>query len=356
MHIGIPREIKVLEGRVGLVPEAAGDLVRLGHQVSIESGAGELSGYPDAQYQQLGVNVVPDAASLYGQARLIVKVKEPQPAELPYLREDHLLFSYLHLAAMPELAKQLLAIGLTAVAFETVVGEDGGLPLLAPMSDIAGRLAVQIGANLLHQPQGGKGILLGGLPAAPRGHVVVLGGGTVGFNAAAMAARIGAEVTVFDRKRHKLEALRSLGDNVTALYSYHDSLTAQVARADLLVGAVLLPGHRAPHLVSEDMVAGMQPGSVIVDVAVDQGGCIATTRPTNYEQPTYVEHGVVHFGVTNMPGAVPRSASQALSAALIPWLHRLLAPDWQQQPGLQAGINLMAGELVHPALKEDLSI
>jgi alanine dehydrogenase len=355
MHIGIPREIKVLEGRVGLVPEAAGDLVRRGHQVSIETGAGVLSGYPDAAYEQLGVRIVPTAADLYAGAGLIVKVKEPQDAELPYLRPDHLLFCYLHLAAIPQLARQLLDIGLTAVAFETVVGETGDLPLLAPMSDIAGRLSVQIGAHLLHQPVGGKGLLLGGLPAASRGHVVIIGGGTVGFNAAAMAARIGADVTVFDRKRHKLEALRALGDNVTALYAYHDSLVEQVARADLLVGAVLVTGHRAPHLVTEDMVAGMEAGSVIVDVSVDQGGCIATTRPTTYDNPTYVEHGVLHFGVTNMPGAVPRSASQALSAALIPWLHRLVEPDWQQDPGLQAGINLAGGELLHPALKEDLS-
>jgi alanine dehydrogenase len=355
MHIGIPREIKVLEGRVGLVPEAAGDLVHRGHQVSLESGAGVLSGYADAAYEQLGVKIVPTAADLYAGAELIVKVKEPQAAELPYLRRHHLLFCYLHLAAIPQLARQLLDIGLTAVAFETVEGQAGDLPLLAPMSDIAGRLSVQIGANLLQRPARGKGLLLGGLPAAPRGHVVVIGGGTVGFNAAAMAARIGAQVTVFDRKRHKLEALRALGDNVTALYSYHDSLEEEVARADLLVGAVLVTGHRAPHLVTEEMVASMGPGSVIVDVAVDQGGCIATTRPTTYENPTYIEHDVVHFGVTNMPGAVPRSASQALSAALIPWLHRLTEPDWQQDRGLRAGINLMGGELVHPALKEDLS-
>jgi len=353
MRIGVPREIKPLEGRVGLVPEAAAVLVRQGHEVYVEKGAGEKSGYPDEAYLALGITVLPDAPALYGESSLIIKVKEPVAPEISYLRADHILFSYLHLAAAPELARELQAIGLTALAFETV--EDrGGLPLLAPMSDIAGRLSIQIGAHLLHQPMGGRGILLGGLPAAKRGHVVVLGGGTAGSNAAAMAASIGARVTVFDHKREKLERLRALGANVTALYSYHDSLVSTVQEADLLVGAVLRTGHRAPHLVTRDMVRSMKEGTVIVDISVDQGGCVETTRATTYEDPTYVAEEVIHFGVSNMPGAVPRSASQALSAALIPYVKLLATPDWEDNPPLRGGLNIRAGALVHPALIEDL--
>jgi alanine dehydrogenase len=353
MRIGVPREIKPLEGRVGLVPEAAGVLVRQGHVVYVEKGAGEKSGYPDAAYSALGISILPDAPTLYGESSLIVKVKEPVAPEISYLRADHMLFSYLHLAAVPELARELQDIGLTALAFETV--EDrGGLPLLAPMSDIAGRLSIQIGAHLLHQPMGGRGILLGGLPAAKRGHVVVLGGGTAGSNAAAMAANIGARVTVFDHKREKLERLRALGANVTALYSYHDSLVSTVQEADILVGAVLRTGHRAPHLVTRDMVRSMKEGTVIVDISVDQGGCVETTRATTYEDPTYVAEGVIHFGVTNMPGAVPRSASQALSAALIPYVMVLATPEWEDSATLKSGVNIRAGALVHPALIEEL--
>ncbi len=351
MRIGIPREVKTLEARVGLIPAAAAELVRAGHEVFIEHGAGRLSGYDDAAYEAVGVSILSDAAALYGKAQMVVKVKEPQPQEWPLLRRDHLLFCYLHLAAEPALTEALLGIGLTGVAFETVEEANGHLPLLAPMSDIAGRIAVQAGAQLLTRPQGGKGLLLGGLPAAERGHVVVLGAGVAGGNAAAMAAAMGARVTVFDRNRDKLEAMRALGANVTALYAYADAIEQAVAEADLLVGAVLIHGARAPHLVSADMVKRMSAGSVIVDIAVDQGGCIETTRPTTYAEPTYLWEGVVHFGVTNMPGAVPRSASQALSAALIPYALRLAAGGWEAYEPLTAGINVRAGELVYPALQ-----
>lgn len=350
MRIGIPREVKVLEGRVGLIPAAAAELVRAGHEVFLEQGAGEASGYADADYRALGVQILPDAATLYATALMIVKVKEPQPQELPLLRRDHLLFCYLHLAAVPELMQALCDIGLTAVAFETVA-EGGRLPLLAPMSDIAGRIAIQAGAQLLTRPRGGKGLLLGGLPAAERGQVVVLGAGVAGGAAAAMAAAMGAQVTVFDRNRDKLEHMRALGNNVTALYPYADAIERAVVQADLLVGAVLIPGARAPHLVSAATVKGMQPGSVIVDISVDQGGCIETTRPTSYAEPTFVWEGVVHFGVTNMPGAVPRSASQALSAALIPYALQLAAGNWEGDPALATGINVHAGRVVHPALQ-----
>ncbi|MCW8918991.1 MAG: alanine dehydrogenase [Gammaproteobacteria bacterium] len=349
MRIGIPREVKTLEGRVGLVPAAVAELVGHGHTLLVEQGAGLASGYGDEAYRAAGASIVLTVSELYGGAQLIIKVKEPQPQELELLRADHLLFCFLHLAAEPALLTALLKIGVTAVAFETV-SEGRTLPLLAPMSDIAGRIAAQNGAQLLQRPAGGKGVLLGGLPAAERGHVVVLGGGVVGGSATAMAAAMGARVTVFDRNRDKLAALRGLGGNVTGLYPYAETIDAAVREADLLIGAVLTPGARAPHLVSAAQVAAMQPGSVIIDVAVDQGGCIETTRPTSWAAPTFIHEGVVHFGVTNMPGAVPRSASQALSAALLPYALQLAAGEWND--ALRAGVNVEAGRVVHPALRE----
>lgn len=351
MRIGIPREIKTLEGRVALIPAAAGELVRHGHQVYVEHTAGEPSGYPDAAYEAVGVGVLPEADTLYAQAELIVKVKEPQAAELARLRPDHLLFSYLHLAAEPELMRALCKIGLTAVAFETVE-EHGALPLLAPMSDIAGRIAVQVGTHYLHCPMGGRGVLLGGLPAAERGRVVILGAGVAGGNAAMVAAALGAEVTVFDRSRDKLARMRALGNNVTGLYPFDHSLREAVLNCDLLVGAILIPGERATHLIDADTVRRMRPGSVIVDISVDQGGCIETTRPTTYADPVYVWEGVQHFAVTNMPGAVPRTASQALSAALSPYVLQLAQPGWEANPPLRAGINVQGGKVVYPALQK----
>ncbi|OGT20970.1 MAG: alanine dehydrogenase [Gammaproteobacteria bacterium RBG_16_57_12] len=349
MRIGIPREVKTLEGRVALIPEAAAELVRHGHEVYVEHDAGVSSGYPDDSYLRLGIRITPDAARLYECVELIVKVKEPQPQELALMHKGHLLFSYLHLAAELPLLRALCKIGLTAVAFETVE-ERGQLPLLAPMSDIAGRIAAQVGAHLLHRPQGGRGLLLGGLPATERGHVVVLGAGVAGGNAAEVAAALGARVTVFDRDRDKLARMRALGNNVTALYPFADSLRQAVLDCDLLIGAVLVVGEKAPHLVDAGTVRQMRQGSVIVDISVDQGGCIETTRPTTYADPTYVWEGVVHFAVTNMPGAVPRTASQALSAALLPYVLQLAEPGWEAQTALQKGINIQRGEVVHPAL------
>ncbi len=352
MRIGVPKEIKPLEGRVGLVPAACADLIRAGHEVFLEQGAGLKSGYPDSAYAALGVVIQPDAEQLYQAGQLIVKVKEPVEGDLQWLRADHLLFCFLHLAANRELTERLQAIGLTAVAFETVEEEAGLLPLLAPMSDIAGRLSVQIGTHLLHQPQGGKGLLLGGLPAAERGRVTIIGAGQAGGNAAAMAAAIGAEVTVFDRKRERLAAMRTLGPNVTALYPYAESVDQAVRTADLLIGAVLIPGARAPHIVSAAQVRSMAAVSVVVDISVDQGGCIETTRPTTYADPTYRVDDVVHFCVTNMPGAVPRSASQALSAEILPYAMTLAGnPDWAVDPALARGINVAAGEVRHPAVQ-----
>jgi alanine dehydrogenase len=350
MRIGVPREIKPLEGRVGLIPAACAELVRAGHEVFIESGAGDKSGYRDEEYERIGVTILSSADEVYGRAEMVVKVKEPIEGDLALLRQDHLLFCYLHLAALPELTRRLCEIGCTAVAFETVEDEHGRLPLLAPMSDIAGRLSMQVATHLLHQPQGGKGILLGGVPAAKRGKVVVLGGGVAGGNSAVVAAGLGAEVTVFDMDRDKLVAARAIGANVTGLYPHTADVARAVADADIVVGAVLITGARAPHVVSEDMVKAMQPGSVIVDISVDQGGCVETTRPTTYADPTYLEHGVVHFTVTNMPGAVPRTSSQALSAAIAPYAMRLAAGHWREVPALAKGINVDKGEVVHPAL------
>lgn len=355
MRIGVPREIKPLEGRVGLIPAACRDLVRAGHELVVETGAGLASGYSDEAYRQAGVSLSPSASAVYQDAELVVKVKEPVAEEYAYLRQDHILFSYLHLAANPQLTECLRRTGLTAVAFETVQEDDGRLPLLAPMSDIAGRLSIQLGIHLLHQPQGGKGLLLGGLPGADRGHVVVIGAGVAGGNAALLAAANGASVTVFDRKREKLEAMRALGANVTALFPYDEAIDTAVKNADLLIGAVLIPGARAPHVVSAQQVAQMQAGSVVVDISVDQGGCIETTRPTDYNQPTYRVGEIVHLAVTNLPGAVPRSASQALSAAVLPYLHQLAETPLDaidRESALGSGINVQAGACVHPALQD----
>ena len=349
MRIGVPKEIKIREGRVALIPPAAAELVRHGHEVFVQAGAGVASGYADGDYQAVGVQIFPDAASLYARAQMIVKVKEPQPAEYPLLRADHILFSYLHLAAVPELARELAQRGLTAVAFETVA-EHGKLPLLAPMSDIAGRLAVQIGATLLHGYHGGRGVLLGGLPGGERGSVVILGAGSAGGNAAIAAAQLGAQVTVFAPHRESLERMHALGPNVTALPSYVPLIEHALETADLLIGAVLIPGARTPKIVTRAMVRRMRPGSVIIDISVDQGGCIETTRPTDYDKPTFVEEGVIHFGVTNMPGAVPRTSSQALSASLASYVLRLAQPGGLRDPALVSGINVTAGKIVHPAV------
>jgi alanine dehydrogenase len=349
MRIGIATEVKPLEGRVALVPEACGDLVNAGHEVFVQAGAGLASGFSDACYQLLGVAVVPDAAAVFGEAELIVRVKEPYGSDLELLQSHHTVFSYLHLAALPELTRELCAIGLTAIGFETVL-EDGTLPLLAPMSDIAGRLSIQVASHLLQRPMGGRGILLGGLPGAPRGRVVVLGAGHAGGRAVMTAAAMGAEVTVFDKKRERLDAMHRVGANVTALYPYADALATALADADVLVGAVLLPGARAPHLISRGQVASMGSGAVVADIAVDQGGCIETTRPAGWDDPFYVAEGVNHFCVTNMPGAVPRTASVALSAVLIPYVLRLARADWRDHAGLAGAINVSAGQVIHPAL------
>lgn len=356
MKIGVPKEIKVLEGRVGLIPEACASLVQQGYEVLIQSQAGELSGYSDQAYIQAGVAIMPDAESLYHQAELIVKVKEPVAGDLQYLKSHHRLFCYLHLAANVELAKKLCDIGLTAVAFETVTDNFGALPLLTPMSEIAGKLAVQIGTHLLHQPQGGRGVMLGGLPFTERGHVVILGAGQAGGAAARLASAMGAEVTVFDKQRTALDKLYKTATNITTLYAYEHSIADVLTRADLVIGAVLLPGLHAPRVVTENMVQAMPTGSVIVDISVDQGGCVETIRPTDYSHPSYRKHDVIHFAVTNMPGAVPRTASQALSAAITPYVHRLCETGWEKHQDLQDGINIRNGNVDNPLIKQALGL
>lgn len=354
MRIGIPKEVKVREGRVALIPPAVGELIKQGHEVFIQSGAGVASGYPDEDYRRVGAQIAPDAAALYGSAKMLLKVKEPVAAEYELLCKDHILFSYLHLAATPKLAQALKEKGLTAVAFETIEA-NGKLPLLVPMSDIAGRLSVHIGTTLLHGHEGGRGIMLGGMPSTERGHVVILGAGTVGGNAAVVAAALGAQVTVLAPRREELERMHVLGPNVTTLPSYAPLIAEAVYSADLLIGAVLIPGAKAPKLVTAEMVRKMKPGSVIIDVSVDQGGCIETTRPTDYEHPTYTVDGVIHFGVTNMPGAVPRTASQALSIVLTPYVLRLATEGGLNNPTIARGINVAGGKFVHPAVAAALA-
>ena len=351
MRIGIPSETKTLEGRVALVPAAAADLVRHGHEVFIQSDAGLQSGFADEAYVKAGIKILPDAAALYEAGELIVKVKEPVAGDLALLKKRHLLFCYLHLAAEPALTKSLLGIGLTAVAFESVE-DHGGLPLLHPMSVIAGRMATQVGTTLLHRPQGGKGKLLGGMASTPRGKVVILGGGTAGGNAAALAASAGANVVVFDKRQDRLAEMMQLGPNVTALYAYESSVAEEVRDADIVVGAVLVHSARAPHVVSAAMVKTMERGSVLVDIAIDQGGCFETSKPTSWKEPTYDVHGVTHFCVTNMPGAVPQTSSVAISAAILPYVLRLAGGnEWRQFEPLKVGINVDGGKLVHPALQ-----
>ena len=352
MRIGVPKETKTLEGRVALVPAAAGDLAKHGHEVWVEQGAGLKSGFSDDQYNKVGVNIAPDAAALYEKAQLIVKVKEPIEGDLVHLRKDHLLFCYLHLAAEPTLTKRLLDIGLTGIAFETVELPNGDLPLLAPMSIIAGKIGVQVGTHLLHLPMGGKGKLLGGLPSTERGKVVVFGAGKAGGASAALAASAGANVTVFEMRQDRMDEMMRLGNNVTALYPYHDLVAAEVSSADLVIGAVLVTGAKAPRVMTREMLRGMEDGSVVVDIAIDQGGCFETSRPTTWKDPTYVEEGVTHFCVTNMPGAVPQTSSQAICAAILPWVNKLAGGHWRDDPALLRGINVEAGKLVHPALQD----
>ena len=363
LDIGIPTERKPQERRVALVPEAVAELVRAGQRVRVEAGAGEGSGYPDRAYRDAGAEVVAETADLYAASRLILKVKEPIPEEYGYYRADHLLFSFLHLAAVPELADFLCDRGVTAFAFETLEDADGDLPLLAPMSAIAGKVAAQYGLTLLHAPNGGRGLMLGGTPGTERGTAVVLGAGVVGQNAAHLLSAVGARVDVFDLNLDRADHLATYGPGqIAGLYPYRELVAERVAKADVVIGAVLSTGARAPTVVSRDMVAAMNPGAVIADVAVDQGGCVETTRPTDYTAPTYVEEGVIHFAVTNMPAAVPRSATKSLSARLLPYVQKLarmptdgLDEALSQATEMDSALNVYRGGIHHPAVASSLA-
>lgn len=354
MKIGVPKEIKDQEFRVGLSPNSVAVLVKAGHPVFIEQNAGLGSGFPDEAYKAVGAEIVLNASEAWGQ-ELVVKVKEPLPAEYGYLREDLTLLTYLHLAAERSLTASLIQAGTTAIAYETVMDARGQLPLLAPMSVIAGRLSVQFGARYLEKQQGGKGVLLGGVPGVAPGRVLILGGGNVGTEAAKMAVGLGAQVTILDINVERLSYLETLfGSRVELLYSNPGNIQKHITEADLVIGAVLIPGQKAPILLSRDLVKTMQPGAVIIDVAVDQGGCIETLRPTSHTQPTYIEEGVVHFGVPNMPGAVPWTATQALNNSTLPYTLQL-ANQGQgaiaANPALAQGVNVRNHQLIHPAVK-----
>ncbi|CAA7622009.1 Alanine dehydrogenase [Magnetospirillum sp. LM-5] len=361
MLVGIPKEIKTHEYRVSAVPAAVRELTRHGHQVMVQKGAGAGIGCSDADYLAAGASLGADAQEVFATADLVVKVKEPQASEFALLRDGQVLFTYLHLAPDPAQANALLERGVTAIAYETVTDARGGLPLLAPMSEVAGRMSIQVGAHCLEKEQGGAGVLLGGVPGVPPGRVAILGGGVVGTNAARMAVGLGARVTIIDRSAARLAQLDEMfAGRVETAYATLDAIEQAVASADLAVGAVLIPGAAAPRLVSRDLVAAMRPGSVVVDVAIDQGGCFATSRPTSHAQPTYVAEGVVHYCVTNMPGAVARTSAFALGHATLPFILALADRGWgpalAENPHLAAGLNVHNGKITHPAVARALGM
>jgi alanine dehydrogenase len=359
MRIGVPKEIKVHEYRVGLVPAGVHELVVHGHQVMVERGAGAGIGVADADYAAMGAKIGASADEVFAFAQMIVKVKEPQAHERKRLREDHVLFTYLHLAPDPEQTRDLVAAGATCIAYETVTSRNGGLPLLAPMSEVAGRMSIQAGAHCLEKEKGGRGVLLGGVPGVDPAKVVILGGGVVGGNAALVAVGMGAEVTVIDRD---LDVLRTLvnhfGTRIKTAFSTHAAIESHVRGADLVIGGVLVPGAAAPKLVSEDMVKAMAPGSVVVDVAIDQGGCFETSRPTTHAEPTYAVHDVIHYCVANMPGAVARTSTFALTNATLPFVAALADKGWKtalaDDPHLRAGLNVHRGRVTCPGVAEAL--
>jgi alanine dehydrogenase len=359
MRIGVPKEIKVHEYRVGLVPASVRELTHRGHEVRVETNAGLGCGFADEGYRAAGATIVGSAAEVFAWAELVVKVKEPQTRELGLLRDGQVLFTYLHLAAEPAQTAGLITAGVTAIAYETVTDAAGGLPLLAPMSEVAGRMSIQVGAHCLEKEQGGSGVLLGGVPGVPAARVVVLGGGVVGTNAARMAMGLEASLIVIDKALPRLYALDlQFGARLQTLYSTLDAIETSVVRADLVIGAVLVPGAAAPKLVSRDMVRHMRPGSVVVDVAIDQGGCFETSRPTTHAQPTYVEEGVVHYCVTNMPGAVARTSAAALNNATLPFVLAIadkgVARALSEDPHLRHGLNVHRGKITHEAVARDL--
>ncbi|MDP3275535.1 MAG: alanine dehydrogenase [Deltaproteobacteria bacterium] len=360
MIIGVPKEIKTREYRVGMTPAGARQLTQRGHTVLIQAGAGEGSGVRDEAYVAVGAKIVPSAAEVWA-ADMVVKVKEPLPAEFAFFREGQILYTYLHLAAEGELTRKLMEKKVRAIAYETIQLPDGSLPLLRPMSEVAGKMSVQVGATSLEKWRGGKGVLLGGVPGTRRGRVVILGGGVVGRNAAKIAIGMGAHVTILDVNPHTMDYLEDIfGAAVETLYSNAQNIEDQCLRADLVVGAVLVPGAKAPTLVSRDLVSRMEKGSVIVDVAIDQGGCVETAHVTSHDQPTYEEQGVIHYGVANMPGAVSHTSTFALTNVTIKYAvdlatHGVVAAI-KRDPALALGVNCWDGACVYEAVAQALSL
>ncbi len=361
MRIGIPKEIKNDEHRVSAPPSGARELVERGHTVFVESGAGIGSGFPDEEYRSAGAIMLDSAAAVWAQADMIIKVKEPQPSEFAFLHPDLILFTYLHLAAEEALTFALLDSGVTGIAYETVELDQGRLPLLEPMSEVAGRMAAQVVSHYLEKHRGGRGMLMGGVPGVVPAHVAILGAGTVGANAAKIALGMGARVTLLDINLDRLRYLDDVLDgNLSTLYSNHINIAKSIVTADALIGSVLIAGARAPMLVTRDMLPMMPDGSVIVDVAVDQGGCIETTRPTTHSEPTFVIDGVLHYGVANMPGAVPRTSSLALANATLPYALKIadrgLIDALQQDRALRKGLNTFGGRCAHPAIADTFGL
>ena len=364
MRIGIPTEIKNNENRVAITPAGVKELASAGHQVFVQQGAGLGSMIDDAEFEEAGAEILADAAEVWTRSEMILKVKEPMPAEYGFFRPGLVLFTYLHLAPELELTKKLIESGVVAIAYETVQTENGALPLLAPMSEVAGRMSVQIGAEALTKPAGGRGLLLGGTTGVAAGHVVIIGAGTVGVNAAKLAVGMGARVTILDSNLNRLRAVDDIfGSRLQTLASNHYNVAESVREADLVIGSVLIPGAMTPKLVTEDMVRSMRPGSVIVDVAIDQGGCIATTArhgATTHDHPTFVEYGVVHYSVANMPGAVPRTSTYALTNATIFYAAKLAATGWKEacrsDVALASGINICEGHCCFKGVAEALNL
>jgi alanine dehydrogenase len=359
MLVGVPKEIKNHEYRVGLTPPSVHELVARGHQVMVQTGAGAEIGLSDAHYQAAGASIAGEACDIFAQADMIVKVKEPQPGECAMLRPGQILYTYLHLAPDPEQTAALIDAGAVCIAYETITGPGGGLPLLAPMSEVAGRMAIQAGASHLEKSKGGMGLLLGGVPGVAAGHVVVIGAGVVGTNALQMALGSGARVTVLDKNVDRLRQLDLVfGNRISTLYSNAHAIEEAVLSADLVVGGVLVPGAAAPKLVTRAMVARMKKGAVMVDVAIDQGGCFETSHPTTHADPTFMVEGVVHYCVTNMPGAVARTSTFALNNATIAHAIALANKGWQgalrDDPHLKNGLNVCQGKITHQAVAWDL--
>ena len=344
MHIAIPKEVKNQEKRIALTPDACAEIIKAGHTVTVEYDGGVSAGFDNADYSAVGAHIEPDVDALYQNADMIVKVKEPQPEEHARLKKDHLLFCYLHLAAEPDLAHALQEIGLTAVAFETVTNDDGTTPLLAPMSAVAGRLSVQLGTRFLHSSLGGRGELLGGIIGTGSGHVTVIGAGVSGREAAHLAYQMGARVTLLDINQERLDALQKQYPEMTCVLSTPVRISEILPTTDLLVGAVYIVGKKAPHVVTEDQIKTMPQGSVAVDISIDQGGCLETSKPCTHDAPTYTKHGVIHSAITNLPGAVPLASSKVLSQAILPETLRLANGDWT--PALEKGINVQGGKLL----------